>query len=139
MMFRIFMAITFIVMVFSLSGCGTTSAPTESTTNTTDKTSNSTMDATSSTSPGKAATEEQVEKFTENNFAQVKVDMARGGGEHLTALAALLNIPKEQENAFFALTQEKYISLYQTDETTVQQMLARLNIERAALKQSESL
>ena len=131
--------VTLIVSASFLSGCGTTSAPTESTTNTSDKTSNSTMDTTSSSTPGESDSAAEAAKFTQNNFVQVKTDMASGGGEHLTALASLLQVPVTQREQFFALSQEKYTVLYQTPNTTPQQMLARLHFEMDAATGTNSL
>ena len=131
--------VALIALTSFLSGCGTTSAPTESTTNTTDKTSNSTMDATSSSTPGESDSAAQAAKFTQNNFVQVKTDMANGGGEHLTALASLLQVPEDKKEQFFALSQEKYAVLYESSSTTPQQMLARLNLEMDAEMGSDSL
>jgi len=131
--------VTLIVLASFLSGCGTTSAPTESTTNTTDKTTNSTMDATSSSTPGESDSAAQAAKFTQNNFVQVKTDMANGGGEHLTALASLLQVPADKREQFFALSQEKYTVLYATPSTTPRQMLVRLNLEMNAEMGSASL
>ena len=123
--FLIFLPIFFV-------GCGTTSAPTESSTNTIDKTTNSTTDATSSTSPGSGDGSARAEEFTRLNYAQVQADMAAGGGEHLAALACLLEIPPEQEQRFFVLSREKYAMLYSTPSTTPRRMLTRLSREMAA-------
>ncbi len=114
-----------------LTGCGTTSAPTESSTKTTDKTVNSTTDATSSSTPGKSSSSARAEQFTRSNFAGVQADMAVGGGEHLAALAVLLNVPPADEDRFFALTRQQYAVLYATPETDAALMLARLNYAMA--------
>lgn len=116
-----------------LSGCATTTAPTEASTNTFDKTSNVSLDATSSTSPGSSSSDSaKAEAFTHTNFARVKMDMATGGGEHLQSLAALLHVSPDRQDAFFTLTREKFAVLYSSEATTPHEMLARLNIELAA-------
>jgi hypothetical protein len=121
-----------VVLPFFLAGCGTTSAPTESSTKTLDKTSNSTMDATSSTSPGNKSSEARAEQFTRENYARVKRDMAAGGGEYLTALGVLLEVPLEKEDVFFALSRKKYATLYPVPQTTASQMLANLHLAMSA-------
>ncbi len=115
------------LLSFALTGCGTTSAPTESSTKTIDKTVNSTSDTTSSSTPGKSNSTAQTEQFTKENFAGVQADMAVGEGEHLAALAVLLNVSPADEDRFFALTRERYAVLYATPETDAALMLARLN------------
>jgi len=120
------------LLSFLLTGCGTTSAPTESSTNTTDKTVNSTTDTTSSSTPGKSSSTTRAEQFTRVNFARVKADMAVGSGEHLAALAVLLDVPPDNEERFFSLARERYAVLYATPETDAGLMLARLNYAMAA-------
>lgn len=45
--------------------------------------------------------------FIEINYANVMDDMARGGGEHLASLAALLGVAQEDETTFFSLVQRE--------------------------------
>jgi len=45
--------------------------------------------------------------FIEINYANVMDDMARGGGEHLASLAALLGVTQDEEAAFFSLVQRE--------------------------------
>jgi len=45
--------------------------------------------------------------FIEINYANVMDDMARGGGEHLASLAALLGVTQEEEATFFSLVQRE--------------------------------
>ena len=47
-------------------------------------------------------------EFARSNWENLSQDMARGEGEHLASLATLLNVPAEQQPAFFELTQERY-------------------------------
>ena len=46
-----------------------------------------------------------VEKSNWDNLSQ---DIARGQGEHLASLAALLRVPAERRPAFFAYAQDQY-------------------------------
>ncbi len=111
-----------------LSGCATTTAPTESSTKTFDKTTNATLDATSSTSPGSSGSGSAgVEAFTQENFIALKGEMAAGEGEHLAALGGLLHVPAYEEEHFFLVTKNTYSQLYPSSSTTPQQMLVTLN------------
>ncbi|HEB70533.1 MAG TPA: DUF3015 domain-containing protein [Desulfobulbus sp.] len=128
----LFRLISLALLSALLTGCGTTSAPTESSTKTTDKTVNSTMDASSSSTPGKNSSTARAEQFSRENFARIKADMAVGGGEHLAALAVLLDVPPKNEERFFALTRTQYAALYATSDTDAGRMLTRLNHAMAA-------
>ena len=111
-----------------LSGCATTTAPTESSTKTFDKTTNATLDATSSTSPGSSGSGNAgVEAFTQENFIALKGEMAAGKGEHLAALGGLLRVPAYEEDHFFLMTKNTYNQLYPSSSTTPKQMLVTLN------------
>ena len=78
-----------------------------------------TKDFTSSTSPkswfagdGTVKAEYKVMAFTVLNYDNVKEDMARGQGEYLGSLASLVNVPQEEQSAFFAFAQSLYPSIY---------------------------
>ena len=60
------------------------------------------------TNDGKVMVEHQTDMFVAGALESLSVDMARGGGEHLTALATLMGIPAEQHPVFFAMTQQQY-------------------------------
>jgi hypothetical protein len=57
--------------------------------------------------------------------------MALGGGEHLTSLAVLMDIPEAQQASFFMLTKEKFSILYSSANTTPEEMLTKLDEELA--------
>ncbi|WP_051305685.1 DUF3015 family protein [Desulfogranum mediterraneum] len=112
-----------------LSGCATTTAPTESSTKTFDKTTNAALDLTSSTSPGSSGSGSAgVAAFTRANYAALQAEMAAGSGEHLAALAGLLQIPAQEQPAFFQTVQQEYGWLYPAAGTSPEQMLAALRI-----------
>ena len=67
---------------------------------------------------GKVWASEKVNVFTALNFDNLSQEMAQGQGEHLTSLATLMGIPKEQHQEFFAMTQENYTILVQTGESS---------------------
>jgi len=79
------------------------------------------------TNDGVVWAEHKATMFASLNFENLSQDMARGQGEHLTALATLMGVPAEQQPAFFALTQEKYAMLIQAGETSPAAMIRALN------------
>lgn len=58
---------------------------------------------------------------------RIKTDMAVGGGEHLTSLATLLGVPSHNQPEFFALTKANFSTLFSTEPTTAEELLARLD------------
>ncbi len=70
------------------------------------------------TNDGTIFASEKVNMFTAINFDNISQEMARGQGEHLTSLATLMEIPVDQHAIFFAMTQEKYLTLVQAGEAT---------------------
>ena len=70
------------------------------------------------TNDGKVMAEQQTNLFVASTFETISGDMARGGGEHLAALATLMGVPVDQQPAFFALTQQQYQVLVQAGETS---------------------
>lgn len=68
------------------------------------------------TNDGTVFSAEQVNVFAAINFDNLSQEMAQGQGEHLTSLATLMEIPADQHQTFFALTQEKYTLLIQEGE-----------------------
>lgn len=70
------------------------------------------------TNDGKVMAEQQTNLFVASTFETISGDMARGGGEHLAALATLMGVPVDQHPAFFALTQQQYQVLVQAGETS---------------------
>ncbi len=70
------------------------------------------------TNDGKVMAGHQTSLFVASTFDTLSSDMAKGGGEHLAALATLMGIPVEQQPAFFAMTQQQYQMLVQAGETS---------------------
>ena len=60
------------------------------------------------TEDGQVAEHAKVKLFASTNWDNLSQDIARGQGEHLASLAALLNVPDEQQPAFFELAQGTY-------------------------------
>ncbi|MGQ0810277.1 MAG: DUF3015 family protein [Nitrospiraceae bacterium] len=89
-----------------------------------------TKDFLSSTSPGDWYNEDglpkaeyKVQAFVALNLVNLRTDVARGHGEYLTSLGALLAVPPQHETEFFALAQHQYSSLARADATAVSQTL----------------
>lgn len=69
---------------------------------------------------------ERASLFIGVNYASLSEDMARGGGEYLASLAALMHVPVEHQSEFFVMAQERYVSLVlpgEDDPIVVQQAL----------------
>ncbi len=79
------------------------------------------------TNDGVIMGEHKVNAFASLNFENLSQDMAQGGGEHLASLATLMGVPEEQHAGFFAMTQEKYLSLIEAGETSPVAMVKALN------------
>ena len=52
-------------------------------------------------------------------------------GEYLNSLATLLEVPSSEKDNFFALTQRRYDKLFESIDTTPQQLVVSLNQELA--------
>ncbi len=72
-------------------------------------------------------TEEKTNYFAAIHLDNLSQDMAQGGGEHLASLATLLGISPENQAAFFALAQERYVLLLQAGESDTAALLKALN------------
>ncbi len=79
------------------------------------------------TNDGKLWASEKVNVFAALNFDNLAQEMAQGQGEHLTSLATLMGIPEENHQAFFAMTQENYITLIQAGETSPKAVVKALH------------
>ena len=60
-------------------------------------------------------------------FENLAGDMARGQGEHLTALAILLGVPTDHQQMFFTLLQERYRELIGRGETSPSALIKALD------------
>ena len=71
-----------------------------------------------------------------STFDSLIQEMAQGQGEHLASLATLLGVPQKDQPAFFALVQEKYEILLESNEATPLTMLQAL---QAAMAENPAL
>lgn len=60
------------------------------------------------TEDGMVADNQTLHMFAKSNWDNLSQDIARGQGEHLASLAALLRVPAERRPAFFAYAQDQY-------------------------------
>lgn len=118
-----------VLIIFN--ACAVTNSSTESSSQTVQNTTDASSKFTSSTSPGSGSDEsaknEQALAFSRVQLERIKTDMAVGGGEHLTSLATLLGVPSHNQPEFFALTKANFSTLFSTEPTTAEELLARLD------------
>lgn len=81
------------------------------------------------TNDGVIAGNVKVGAFADANLDHLRQDMAQGNGEYLASLAALIGVPAERQDEFFALTQTHYASLFPSEQTTSSELLVALNQE----------
>jgi len=79
------------------------------------------------TNDGKIMSEYKTTVFVSLNFENLSQEMAQGQGEHLASLAFLMDVPVENQAAFFAMTQERYASLVKTGEASPVAMVQAIN------------
>lgn len=79
------------------------------------------------TNDGKVWAERKTEVFVATTFDNLAGDMARGHGEHLTALATLLGVPTDHQQMFFTLVQERYRELLERGETSPSALIKALD------------
>lgn len=79
------------------------------------------------TNDGKVMAEQKTTVFASLNLEALSSEMAQGQGEHLASLASLMGVPAEQHAAFFAMTQERYVSLIKAGETSPVALVKALN------------
>jgi hypothetical protein len=79
------------------------------------------------TNDGKVWAAHKTEFFVAATFENLAGDMARGQGEHLTALATLLGVPTGQQEMFSMLAQERYRELIGRGETSPSALIKALD------------
>jgi hypothetical protein len=70
------------------------------------------------TNDGTIMGQHKVSVFAAANYDTLSQEMARGGGEHLASLAALMGVPEEHRSEFFSLAQLQYARLVQSGDRT---------------------
>jgi hypothetical protein len=74
--------------------------------------------------------EHEKDMYVAANMNQIKLDMARGGGEYLATLASLMAVAPEDQAAFFTLTKDQFAEV--AAPTDAAGLLARLDEALAA-------
>src|SRR5262249_11519411 len=76
---------------------------------------------------GRIWNSERASLFIGINYASLTQDMARGQGEHLTALATLLGVPTDRQQMFYTLVQERYRELIGLGEVSPSALIKALD------------
>ena len=114
----------FPVLLLLVSGC-TLKATVKETTDTTSNVTGTTSGRTWWNEDGLLHPEHKLTAFLALNQANVEQDLARGRGEYVTALGALLGLPDDQQAAFHSKAQANFEALTTSDQDTqVQQVWA---------------
>lgn len=99
---------------------------------------------TSSTSPGEyfnadglVTDSQKAQLFAAVAFENIEQNIARGDGEYLTSLVALLKIPAGEQTAFRARAQSQYSTLFASDRRTAERLLLTLSGKENAAHSSE--
>ena len=111
--------------------------------NTTKATIDTTINFFSSTTPndlftsdGMVVKEQRINLFAGVTYENLRQEAAAGGGQYVTALAALYEIPASKQQDFGSLLQQKHSDLFATgldqDRTAHLKMVSALNRELAA-------
>jgi hypothetical protein len=83
-------------------------------------------------SGGVVAMDRRQQAFAEVNFADLKRDMASGGGEYLTAFATLLGCDGAAQPRLARLMQAEYETLLPTESTTADQLVDAVHLRISA-------
>jgi Protein of unknown function (DUF3015) len=76
--------------------------------------------------------EHEKEVYVAANMDQIKLDMARGGGEYLATLASLMAVAPADQPAFFTLTKDRFADVAGPVDSDAGALLARLDQALAA-------
>ncbi len=68
-----------------------------------------------------------IESFVAATLENLAEDMARGQGEHLTALATLLGVPADHQQVFYAPVQQRYREFMSRGETSPNALIKALD------------
>lgn len=120
--------------IFGLALILTSCAFTKTTTETVQNTSDASVEFTSSTSPRsdrRESSRARAVAFADANFDRLRAEMAVGNGEHLASLGFLLGVAEKHQQEFFVLTKNRFPSLFDSEQTTPEQLVARLDLELA--------
>ncbi len=119
-----------------LSGCSavtdTIAASSQTFTNVSDSTTGTSTNVSKDSSPSSSNTQQAIE-FANVNWMNLSANMSKGEGEHLAAIADLLAVTAVQKPAFYQMTQEKFVTLFNHGKTSAPQLVKQLQVEMAKL------
>jgi hypothetical protein len=111
-------------LVFSLSACSIT------------ETINNILSSTSGrswfTEDGQIKADHRVQAFMAFNFENIKQDMAKGQGEYLDSLSALMEVPPDRRASFYAHAQSRYPFVAQHKSSAQETLVQLVGYDRAA-------
>ncbi|MDX1443402.1 MAG: DUF3015 domain-containing protein [Gammaproteobacteria bacterium] len=87
-------------------------------------------------SNGTVSMAERLDMFTGDNMEKLALDMSRGEGESLAAMADLMEIAEEDRAAFYALTKDNFDRIVVSTDITAGELLENVRVvmgEDAAL------
>lgn len=122
------------IMVSALTSCAVTEKSLEASSETFENTTDTSEDITSSTSEREDFKHNQsarLSRYVKHNFTRLKADMAVGGGEYLSTLAALLAIDDARKPDFYEFARHNFDRLVSSSSTTPDQFLTSLQAELA--------
>ena len=119
-------------LAWLMTSCAVINTATQSIENTSDATSEVTSTTGGAIADKNATPREKAIAFADANFDRLRAEMAVGNGEHLSSLGFILGVSDEHQQAFFALTKDRFASLFDADQTTPEQFMTRLELELAA-------
>ena len=111
------------------TSCAVTNTATESVQNTSEASTDVTSTTGNAVADKNASPREKAIAFADANFDRLRAEMAVGNGEHLSSLGFILGVPDDRQEVFFALTKNRFASLFESDQTTPEQFMTRLELE----------
>ncbi len=125
---RLSSTISIMVIGFVMSACSLLDATTDTTVQITNGVSQAISDISSSTTPSDSAetAHQRVKKlhlFAQYNLENLQQDVARGDGEYLSSLEALLDVPSERHDEFARFVQSRYTQFFGSKEMTHKQFI----------------
>ncbi|MCK5898404.1 MAG: DUF3015 family protein [Methylococcales bacterium] len=121
-----------IALTVLLSGCSsitdTIAASSQTFTNVSDSSSGSSTNMSKDSSPSASNTHQAI-AFAKINWMNLSANMSQGKGEHLAAIADLLEVKVIQRPAFYRMTQKKFMTLFNEGQATPVELIAQLQLE----------
>jgi hypothetical protein len=78
--------------------------------------------------PANIAANEQLMEFASRNMDNLAKDISKGDGESLNTLAELMEIPAQDQSAFFATLQSNFGKIFVTGDESAAMILDRIAV-----------